>query len=151
MFSKKGFTLIEIVVVLILILTLVSAFSFLGMRKLKEGYDSAVRQVVVGLSQAIQNYYEDVGSYPDSLYDLEHSSNPNWAGAYITYKLNGNNEISLANGRIVVSYTKNFSGNTDCGSLSNRPAIKVQGYTDVEVEGLCKAVSGNTVYFVLPP
>ena len=141
----------ETIIVIIILLTVASALVFLGMRKLKQGYDSAVRQTVIGLSQAIQNYYEDVGGYPNTLYDLEHSSNPNWAGAYITYKLNGNNEIDLANGKIVISYTKNFSGNTDCGSLSNRPAIKVQGYTNVEVEGLCKAVSGNTVYFVLPP
>jgi prepilin-type N-terminal cleavage/methylation domain-containing protein len=149
--TAKGFTLIEIVIVLVILISLASAFTFLGMRKLHESYRNAVEQVVSGIYQGIQNFYEDVGRYPNNLQELKQSTDPNWAGAYINYQLSGANQIDLAHGRIKVTYQKSFNGNTDCGYMNNRPAIIVRGYTDAQVQGLCKAVSGNTVYFVIPP
>jgi prepilin-type N-terminal cleavage/methylation domain-containing protein len=150
----KGFTLVEVIIALIIILIVSSALGYKFLRQIHQGYQQTVEQTVANIAQAIQDYYEDTGKYPSRLLDLEQSSDPHWAGAYINYKLTGSNEIDLAGGRIKISYYSNFSGDTDCGYLSNRPAIVVLGgankYNKISVQGVCKATRGRDLYFVIP-
>ena len=149
--NRKGFTLLEIVIALLVALLLLSAITIVGGRKLFEGYQSAISNIVVGVYQGIQNYYRDVGSYPRTLRDLKSPTSPNWVGPYIQFPLAGDNLIELAKGKVRVSYTPSFSGNTECGYMSNRPAIIVYSTQTPEVVGLCRAVGSNKTYYVIPP
>jgi prepilin-type N-terminal cleavage/methylation domain-containing protein len=149
--NRKGFTLIEVAIALVIVLLIISALTVVGGRKLFEGYQSAISNIVVGVYQGIQNYYRDVGSYPRTLQDLKKSTSPNWVGPYIQFPLKGNNLIELANGKIKISYTPSFSGRTDCGYMRNRPAIIVYSTHTPDIVGLCKSVTSNRTYYVLPP
>ena len=150
--KSKGFTLLEIVVALLILVILLSSGVVLYNRYLKESYNNAVRDVVASLSQAIELYYQDTNQYPNSLDDLV--KNPGitgWAGAYTNYPIS-NNQLSLAKGRIVITYQKSVSGNTvNCGSVNNRPALILKNYNNPpEVEGLCVMKSGKDTYYIIP-
>ena len=148
----KGFTLFEIVIALLILLLLMGVGLFTYNNYMRSGYDNSIRNVITSLSQAIELYYQDTNQYPNRLEDLE--KNPGvsgWAGAYTNYPIK-NNQITLAKGRIVITYQKSVSGNTlNCGYVSNRPALILKNYINPpQIEGLCIMKQGSDTYYIIP-
>ena len=150
--SKKGFTLLEIVIAIIVLVVLMTVGISLYYAYIKQSYGNSIRNIISALTQAITLYYQDTNQYPSRLEDLEKNPGVNgWAGAYTNYPIS-NNQIALANQRIVITYQKSVSGNTlNCGYVSNRPALILKNYADPpKVEGLCIMKKGSDTYYILP-
>jgi general secretion pathway protein G len=67
---RNGFTLIELLVVLAIIATLltIAVPSYFG--SLENSKETALRQSLSVMREAIDHYHGDLGKYPDSLQDL---------------------------------------------------------------------------------
>jgi len=82
--SRDGFTLIEIllVVVIIGILAAVAVPNLAG--KVGKAQTSAAKSSIAAIESAIDMYEVDNGKFPDSLQNLvTKGSEPNWSGPYI--------------------------------------------------------------------
>lgn len=82
--ARDGFTLIEIllVVVIIGILAAVAVPNLAG--KVGKAQTSAAKQSIAAIESAIDMYEVDNGRFPDSLQNLVTKGNePNWSGPYI--------------------------------------------------------------------
>ena len=66
-YNKKGFTLIEIILVIAIIGVLASLFVGNIFSSLARGRDSRRKQDLRSISQALELYYNDNNKYPDSL------------------------------------------------------------------------------------
>ena len=150
--KNRGFTLLEIVVALLIVITILSLGTTLYLRYIKSGYDSSIRNIISSLSQAIELYYRDTNQYPSRLEDLKYNPGVSgWAGAYTDYQIT-DNQITLASGRITITYQKSVSGNTlNCGYVSNRPALILKNYANPpKIEGLCIMKQGSDTYYIIP-
>jgi general secretion pathway protein G len=62
--KKTGFTLIEVIVVILILTTLSTLIIFAYMTSLKRGRDSTRKSDIRNISTALELYYEDIGRYP---------------------------------------------------------------------------------------
>jgi len=67
---RPGFTLIELMVVMVLIALLLTLAVPRYFRTIDTGKDSVQRQNISAIRDAIDKYYGDVGKYPETLQDL---------------------------------------------------------------------------------
>lgn len=67
---KKGFTIVELLVVLVIIALLLSIVVPRYIDKIDESKEIALRQNLSVLRYSIDKYYVDKGSYPEKLNDL---------------------------------------------------------------------------------
>ena len=68
--SRKGFTLIELLVVLAIVATLLTIAVPSYFASLENSKETALRQSLSVMRDAIDHYHADLGKYPDSLQDL---------------------------------------------------------------------------------
>lgn len=68
--ARKGFTLIELLVVLAIIATLLTIAVPRYFASLENSQETALRQSLAVMREAIDHHYGDLGKYPDSLQDL---------------------------------------------------------------------------------
>ncbi len=68
--SRRGFTLIELLVVLAIIATLLAIAAPRYFGSLDRARDSALRETLFVMRDAIDKYHGDTGRYPESLDDL---------------------------------------------------------------------------------
>jgi len=68
--SRNGFTLIELLVVLAIVASLLTIAVPSYFASLENSKETALRQSLSVMREAIDHYYADVGKYPDSLQDL---------------------------------------------------------------------------------
>lgn len=66
----KGFTLIEVLVVLAIIAILLSMVSPRYFEAVERSKETTLKHDLVGMRDAIDKYYSDTGNYPDTLDDL---------------------------------------------------------------------------------
>lgn len=66
----RGFTLIELLVVLAIIATLLTIAVPRYFNSLENSKETALRQSLSVIRQAIDHHYGDLGKYPDNLQDL---------------------------------------------------------------------------------
>ena len=81
---KAGFTLIELMIVLIILglLTALVTPQFLG--KAEKAKRQTAKMQIEYLSNAVKDYYLDVGQYPQQLKDLvENPGEEKWDGPYL--------------------------------------------------------------------
>lgn len=69
--NYRGFTLIEILVVLVIIASLLSVVMPKYIRSLDKANDSALRSDLSALRMSIDRFYADKGYYPKNLNDLK--------------------------------------------------------------------------------
>lgn len=68
--SKKGFTLIEILVVLAIIATLLSLVAPRYFNTISLAKESTLRHDLIIIREAVDKFYSDKNAYPDSLEEL---------------------------------------------------------------------------------
>lgn len=68
--SARGFTLIELLVVMAIIATLLTIAVPRYFNSLENSKETALRQSLTVMREAIDQYYGDLGKYPDNLQDL---------------------------------------------------------------------------------
>lgn len=66
----RGFTLIEILVVMVIIATLLSLVAPRYFDTVSRSRETTLKHDLIIMRDAIDKYYSDTGSYPDSLQDL---------------------------------------------------------------------------------
>lgn len=81
--SSRGFTLLEIVVVVSILAILAGAAVPIAARALTSSARKATSEELVVLSRAALEYFRDVGKAPTKLAQLEASSAAGWAGPYL--------------------------------------------------------------------
>lgn len=67
---KRGFTIVELLVVLSVIALLLSIVTPRYLNKIEEGKEIALRQNLSVIRKSIDQYYSDQGEYPDKLNQL---------------------------------------------------------------------------------
>ncbi len=81
---QRGFTLVEIMIVLVLIALLGGLVAPKLLGKLKSGQAKAAKAQIDRLGMAVETYYLDTGRMPSSLQDLVNGSGvSNWNGPYV--------------------------------------------------------------------
>lgn len=70
MTHKKGFTLVEILVVLAIIATLLSLVTPRYFNTIDQSKETTLKHDLNGMREAIDKFYSDKNAYPDSLEDL---------------------------------------------------------------------------------
>ncbi len=81
---QRGFTLVEIMIVLVLIALLGGLVAPRLLGKLQSGQAKAAKAQIDRLGMAVETYYLDTGRMPSSLQDLvSNSGASNWNGPYI--------------------------------------------------------------------
>src|SRR5450830_1865603 len=68
--TAKGFTLIEVLVVLAIIATLLSMVAPRYFETVERSKETTLKHDLIGMRDAIDKYYSDTGNYPDALDDL---------------------------------------------------------------------------------
>ncbi|MBI2779608.1 MAG: prepilin-type N-terminal cleavage/methylation domain-containing protein [Gammaproteobacteria bacterium] len=68
--SARGFTLVELMVVLVLIVILASLAAPLVTSSIQRGREAVLREDLLVMRKAIDNYYADTGSYPEDMKQL---------------------------------------------------------------------------------
>ncbi len=81
--GESGFTLVEIMVVVIIIGLLATVVGPRIFRQLGKAQEKVARQQIKDLEVACDLYRLDVGQYPSSLDQLINGSSPNWDGPYL--------------------------------------------------------------------
>ena len=86
-FKSKGFTLVELLIVMVilgLLASIVAPRMFSKVDSAREGTAKAQMQV---LATSLDSYRLDIGYYPKSLNDLLTSTNKMWDGPYFPQKI----------------------------------------------------------------
>ncbi len=85
--NEKGFTLIEIIVVMVMIVLLASLVGPKLFPKLGKGKQSAAKAQISMIEQALDHFRLDVGRYPTTQEGLkalvENPGSPKWEGSYL--------------------------------------------------------------------
>jgi len=82
--SERGFTLIEILIVLAIMAMLAGAAIPLASKALTSAARKATREELVQVGAAAQEYFRDTNQAPQEVLDLERKSTaPGWAGPYV--------------------------------------------------------------------
>ena len=86
--TRRGFTLIEIVVVIVILVTLASVATPLYLNYVKRANIGAAKTQMKLLEDALTGYRLDIGSYPDGNAGLQalvenQDNNEKWNGPYI--------------------------------------------------------------------
>jgi general secretion pathway protein G len=81
--SVRGFTLIEMLIVILIIGLVAGLVGPALFGKLTQSQETAAKTQMKAFSQALDMYRLDVGRYPDNLDALVHSSGQNWDGPYL--------------------------------------------------------------------
>jgi general secretion pathway protein G len=68
--KARGFTLIELMIVLVVLAILASIVVPRYLDRVDEANETVLKQDLVGMRTAIDQFYRDKGKYPDSLNDL---------------------------------------------------------------------------------
>lgn len=82
--STKGFTLIEILIVVVIIGLIASLVAPNIMGKFERSKEEVAKAQVETLSSAIQSFMIDTGRCPASLEELIKSQDPKWRGPYLS-------------------------------------------------------------------
>jgi len=81
---RKGFTLVEILVVVAIMGILATVTTLAVTRHMDKGRDSATKETIRVLKVAVNTYYIDTGRYPASLSGLlRDDGSTGWKGPYI--------------------------------------------------------------------
>ena len=84
---QQGFTLLELLVVMFIIVLLASAITVYATKRVEEAKITRATMDVEALNTAIDTYYLQNGAYPGSLVDLSTKPSgqdlPQWNGPYI--------------------------------------------------------------------
>ena len=67
---KKGFTLVEVLVVMAIVATLISLVAPRYFAIMERSRESTLRHDLAVMRDAIDKFYSDKGAYPDALEDL---------------------------------------------------------------------------------
>ena len=81
--NKRGFTLIEILIVVIIIGLLASLVAPKLFTKVDKARINTAKAQIELLCSAIDTYRLDLGKFPSSLIELRVSTNPKWDGPYL--------------------------------------------------------------------
>jgi general secretion pathway protein G len=68
--SSRGFTLIELLVVLAVLAVLAGIVTPMYLDRVDDARETVLRQNLIGLREAIDQFYRDKGRYPSKLADL---------------------------------------------------------------------------------
>ncbi|OBY74842.1 type II secretion system protein [Acinetobacter gyllenbergii] len=68
--KEKGFTIVELLVVLSVIALLLSIITPRYLNKIEEGKEIALKQNLAVIRRSLDQYYSDQGTYPDQLHKL---------------------------------------------------------------------------------
>lgn len=82
--KKGGFTLIEILIVVVIIGLIASLIAPNIMGKYERSKEEIAKAQVEMLSSAVQSFIIDVGRCPTSLEELIKSNDPKWRGPYLS-------------------------------------------------------------------
>lgn len=82
--KKRGFTLIEILIVVVIIGLIASLIAPNIMGKYERSKEEIAKAQVEMLSSAVQSFIIDVGRCPTSLEELIKSNDPKWRGPYLS-------------------------------------------------------------------
>lgn len=89
--DERGFTLIEIIVVMVMIVLLASLVAPKLFPKLGKGKQSTAKAQIELLEQALDHYRLDIGRYPSAQEGLNalvtNPGNPKWEGPYLKKSL----------------------------------------------------------------
>jgi len=84
---RRGFTLMEVLLVLAILVILGTLVGVAFTRMQKRGYEDAARIQINGFKSGLQLYYRDFGRYPDNLEELRQppggAANERWKGPYL--------------------------------------------------------------------
>jgi len=85
---RGGFTLLEVLLVLAILVILASAVTFSIVRMQKSGYQKAARLQISAYEQAAEAYHIDIGDYPPDLNSLQQAPPDlqdvnKWKGPYL--------------------------------------------------------------------
>ncbi len=86
--SEKGFSLIELIVVMVILALLAGIVGYKYTRHIGQSKSQAAKMQIIELGGALQMYLLDVGRYPDTLESL--AQNPGieaWNGPYLQKEL----------------------------------------------------------------
>ncbi|MCB5183827.1 type II secretion system GspH family protein [Methylobacillus gramineus] len=67
---RKGFTLIEVLVVMAIVATLLSLVTPRYFQSIDRARETSLKHDLIVMRDAIDKFYSDTGTYPDTLYDL---------------------------------------------------------------------------------
>jgi len=90
-FGDEGWTIMEILIVIAIVLILTSIVGFTGIQYLDRARKAAARSQIDSLALALESYYIDCGRYPTEEQGIEalwkkptiEPVSPNWLGPYI--------------------------------------------------------------------
>ncbi|MEQ6341165.1 MAG: prepilin-type N-terminal cleavage/methylation domain-containing protein [Gammaproteobacteria bacterium] len=68
--KEQGFTLVELMVVLVLIVTLASLAAPLVTNSIQRGREAVLKEDLLVMRKAIDDYYSDTGNYPEDIKQL---------------------------------------------------------------------------------
>ncbi|RUM32392.1 MAG: hypothetical protein DSY42_01105 [Aquifex sp.] len=149
---KRGFTLTELVIALVILALLVTVFAGGIKNTTRSAKYAEVRDAVNHIFKGVYEFARDVGRYPNNLRELVNGSGiTGWRGTYVSIQVNSNGIAEK--GGVRIGY-RIYSGNTSCGNLNNRPALIIYGKgNDVVLqrylENYCLVRSGNNLIVVL--
>ena len=84
-YRRSGFTLIEVVVVIVILITLASVATPLYMNHIKTAKVGTAKTQIKNFEQALTDYKLAVGEYPETLQGLVENvdNNEKWSGPYL--------------------------------------------------------------------
>ena len=139
-YHRRGFTLAELVAVIVIISILAGAVSIRIVKTIQKGRDARRIADIDSLVSALQAYYLDYGQYPDTSGNWTYSTNANFlsaltSGNYITQTI----QDPKNNSTYRYAYERKSSAN---------PPYAVIGCTKFEVlDSMGGTVDGITLYY----
>jgi len=143
---KKAFTLLELLIAIVILGVLAALISGNFITSLKKGRDAKRKADLSNIQKALEMYYEDKKSYPDSIIFGSSLSDPDSGKIYIQIipkdPISTNTYVYQSNNTSYQLYSC-IENNLDQG-----PGVKQDGYTGTNCGGcgLCKygVSSSNT-------
>ena len=114
-FTQRGFTLVEMIFVLAIILTLVAIFLPLATSKLSEANETRVKADQDAISAAMTAFFSDLGIWPASNNDGAGAGNTNDQKLHYLLVGDGGSAITSSNPSVVASWS---AGSCPTGNLA---------------------------------